>query len=202
MINFSHVVRQGYTVNSHGYRAPEFSTVDWNDSYIIQGCSAVFGLGIPNDLQTVSACLSEMLNYSVINLGVAGASIQLQYLNAIEILEQGFRPKGVFVVWPNADRYPLIRNGIITNVGPWSDTKELDWMLEDNSKNHNVYHARAYKLLWELANVPVYEISHHAHNTFCKEQITEYLDKGDDGEHWGPITALAVANRLYKQVNK
>ena len=200
MINISHMRHSEYCTNTHGYRAPEFDTVDWNNSYIIQGCSAVYGLGLQNDSETVSANLSAMLGCPVVNLGIAGSGIQVQYMNAIELLEQGYRPKGVFIIWPNPDRYPLLNNGVLNNIGPWSKEQNIDWMLEDNSKHHNLYHVRAYRLLWKLANVPVYEITHHSTNTFCLEQITEYIDRGNDGQHWGPITATAVASRLYKQV--
>lgn len=202
MINATNFVKQGYVTNSLGYRAPEFSNVDWANSYIIQGCSATFGVGIPDDAQTVSAVLGEKLKAPVINLGVSGTGIQFLYMNCIEMIEAGIKPKGVFVIWPSPDRFPYMANGNIINMGPWSEEKFLAWMFDDNSRNHNNYHARAYKLLWELAGVPVYDVTHHYSNCvsgICDTYLGDFKDFGTDGQHWGPVMAEYVASLLYQK---
>lgn len=202
MINATNFVKQGYGTNSLGYRAPEFDTVDWNNSYIIQGCSATFGVGILSDCQTVSAVLQRQLKSPVINLGVAGTGIQFMYMNCIEMLEAGIKPKGVFVIWPSPDRYPYMGGGKIVNIGPWSEGKYLDWMFDNNSRNHNNYHARAYKLLWKLTGVPVYDVTHHYTNCetkICETYVGDFKDFGIDGQHWGPVMAEHVASLLYQK---
>lgn len=202
MINSKYFVKEGYKVNSMGYRAPEFNTVDWANSYILQGCSATFGVGIPDDSKTVSANLEKKLNAPVINLGVSGTGVQFQYMNAVEMLEENIKPKGVFIVWPNSDRFPYMGKGSIQNIGPWSEKKYLKWMLDDNSRSHNLYHARAYKLLWKLAGVPLYEVTHHNTNCIigmCDTYVGDFKDRGDDGLHWGPVMAEHVASLLYQK---
>lgn len=57
-----------YTVNSQGYRCPEFDAIDWENSIIFFGCSHVFGIGLL-DHETVANQLSLILNCPVINLG-------------------------------------------------------------------------------------------------------------------------------------
>jgi len=204
MIDIHFTGCENYNTNLLGYRAPNFDQVDWANSYIIQGCSAVFGYGIDDDSQTISACLSRKLNKPVINLGIGGAGVQLQYMNAIEMLEKDQRPLGVFIVWPNIDRFVLMLDGLPENMGPWVTTgptkKYVQWMAQDNSKYQNLYHVRAYKLLWKLAGIPLYEVTHHKENKFCNKVITEYLDWGSDNQHWGPITAESVAEMLFQQV--
>lgn len=204
MINVNYVRHSGYTVNSLGYRAPEFDTIDWKNSYIIQGCSAVFGLGTPNDKKITSYYLSEMLGAPVINLGVPGAGMEIQYSNAIEIIENGIKPLGVFIVYPSMDRYTLYNNGNREHVGPWSEDKKLHWMLNNNSRQHNLNLMKGYRLLWKLLDVKLYEWSHHGSNRdFCKSVIQwdGFLDYGDDNQHWGEKTSKAVAEILFDQVS-
>jgi hypothetical protein len=204
MIDIHFTGCENYNTNLLGYRAPNFDQIDWANSYVIQGCSAVFGYGIDKDENTVAACLSRKLNKPVINLGIGGSGVQLQYMNAVEMLEKNQKPLGVFIVWPNIDRFVLMLDGLPENMGPWSTIgptkKYVQWMAQDNSKYQNLYHVRAYKLLWKLAGVPLYEVTHHKENHFCKNVIDRYLDWGSDREHWGPITAEHVAEMLFQQV--
>ena len=204
MIDINYVSRTGYKMNVNGYRAIELNDIDWANSYIIQGCSAVYGLGLAEDSDTVSERLASKLGKPVINLGVPGSGMQIQYMNAIEMLEKDQRPLGVFIIYPSIHRFPLLLNGDIENFGPWStdgpNKKFQQWMAEDNSKNHNLWHMRAYRTLWKLANVPLYEVTHHGENMFCKEILQEIIDWGHDGQHWGPKTSEIVATMLYKQV--
>lgn len=205
MIDVNFTKRDGYTTNSLGYRAPEFDSVDWNSSYVIQGCSAVFGLGLSDDRLTISANLARMLDIPVINLGISGAGMMLQHMNLITMLEENIKPKGVFILYPNMDRYPLFNNNEILNIASWSDRKYLSWMDNDNSRTHNLYHMRSYRLLLKSNNIPLYEVSHHANNRdFCNCLLTDYYDEfpdyGSDGQHFGPITSKFVADLFYNQL--
>jgi len=190
----------GYQVNSMGYRTAEFDSISWTDSYIIQGCSACFGVGIPDNDNTISARLSSKLQAPVINLGVSGGSVELQYFNTIEMIEDGIRPKGVFMMWPNPDRFPFFNDGILENCGAWSDPDKLSWALNNNSFHHNFYHHRAVKIFWQLANVPFVDFSHHPgteNGVDC--HLSKFLDLGDDHSHWGPKTAEHVAEMLFQK---
>ena len=202
MINICYTTRDGYTTNTQGYRAPEFNTVDWDNSYIIQGCSAVFGLGIPAATDTISNRLAQLLHSPVINLGIPGAGMELQYMNTIELLEAKIKPRGVFIVYPSLDRYVTMNDGVLENIGPWvTDTKKIEWMMHDNSKHHNVYDLRAHRLMWELSRIPLYTCTHHGSNGAHTDIVLDkFLDFGDDGQHWGPKTAEHIATLLYKQV--
>lgn len=204
LIDINFVKRPEYKVNSMGYRSVEFDTVDWSNSYIIQGCSAVFGLGIKDDNETISSFLSQMLDSPVINLGIPGAGMMLQHVNLIELLEQNIKPKGVFILYPNMDRYPRFDNNKILNVGSWSNKEHFDWMMNDNSRVHNLYHMRSYRLLLKSNNIPLYETSHHKNNDFCENLFTDlyskYPDLGDDGEHFGPKTSKIISELFYNQL--
>lgn len=202
MIDANSFVKSGYTVNSQGYRAPEFDSVDWASSYVIQGCSACFGVGIEQEADTVASQLGKRLGSPVINLGVSGSSIQFQLINAVKMLEEGIRPKGVFIIWPSPDRYVYLGNEQFHNIGPWSDDKYLDWALDNNAKAQSVVYARAYMLLWKLAGVPLITVSHHYVNCelgFTDTYLGDFIDRGTDGQHWGPQMAEHVASVLYQK---
>jgi hypothetical protein len=189
----------GYQVNSMGYRAKEFDSINWEDSYIIQGCSACFGAGIPDDRDTIAEQLSNRLGKPVINLGVSGGSIELQYFNTIEMIEQDIRPLGVFLMWPNAYRFPLFNDGKLENCGAWSSSKKLEWALNHNSAQHNLYHGRAVTIMWKLQQVSLVTFGHHQHAVpYVDCHILERIDWGTDGEHWGPKTAGCIAEMLYQ----
>ena len=201
MISIDNVKHENYSVNSLGYRAPEFNKIDWSNSFIIQGCSQVFGESTLDEKLLVNRYLSDLLDAPVINLGVSGSGMDVQYVNALEMLEQGIKPKGVFIVYPNMDRYSLFVDGKREHVGPWSEDKKLVWMLDSNSRTHNINLMRGYRLLWNLANVPIYEWSHHKENKeFCQNIIewNDFLDRAPDGEYWGPITANHIAKTFYQ----
>ena len=194
-----------YNVNSLSYRAPDFDKVDWANSFVIQGCSQVFGLGTKEDNQIVNHYLSKLLEAPVINLGVPGSGMEVQYVNALEMLEQKILPKGVFIIYPNMDRYSFYKNNQQQLVGSWNEDEKIKWMLDGNSRQHNKNLMRGYRLLWKLANVPLYEWSHHSDNSeFCEQVIqwNSFLDFGSDNQHWGPITSQAVSEILFDQFKK
>lgn len=162
-------------------------------------------MGLPDDVDTVSERLSKKIGKPVINLGVPGSGMQIQYMNAIEMLEKNQLPLGVFIVYPNIHRFPLMFDGNIENFGPWCfdnspRKKYQQWMYADNSKNHNLWHMRAYRMLWKLAGVPLYEVTHQGENIFCNNILEEIIDWGTDGQHWGPNTAEIIAEMFYKQI--
>jgi hypothetical protein len=197
MINIFNKRPKEYKVNSMGYRCPEFDTINWQDVYIIQGCSACFGLGIMDDSDTIAANIERLLGVSTINLGAPGTSIEFQYFNTIEMLEAGIRPKGVFMMYPNADRFTMFIDGLIENIGSWSDDQKLRYALDGNAAQHNLYHGRAIRLFWKMMGVPLVEFAHHGHAKGHVElTYTDRIDLGTDGQHWGPKTAALIAGMI------
>ena len=121
MINVSYI-NEGlnYPINSLGYRDVEFDNINWSETYVMQGCSFVCGVAITDNEQTLPSLLSARLNEKVVNLGVLGSSIQLQYMNAVHMIEQNIIPKGVFVLYPFTSRFLTFHNrgGRIIQYGP------------------------------------------------------------------------------------
>lgn len=100
-----------YAINSNGYRTVEFDTIDWNNSIVIMGCSAIFGTGL-SEQDTVPAQLQSKVKYPVINLGMSGTGPDFQYSNLLKLKQNNIQPRKILMFWPNPNRfmYYLDRN--------------------------------------------------------------------------------------------
>jgi len=114
----THTVK--YTVNSQGYRCPEFSTIDWSQSLVVFGCSMVFGIGV-TDQDTMPAQLSRITGLPVINMGQAASSIEFSLHNSAILHQHCARPRAVIQLWTDPDRtiYYLPRS--VEFLGSWTD---------------------------------------------------------------------------------
>jgi hypothetical protein len=110
-----------YTLNSQGYRAPEFDSINWSSSILCFGCSMTFGIGV-DDSETWPHYLEQIVGIPCINLSVAGGSIQLNWANSVKLQTQSVRPRAVVYYWPNVNRScEFIEGGQrVINWGPWS----------------------------------------------------------------------------------
>lgn len=119
-----------YIYNSTGYRGGK-EILDYKGDYLVSfGCSNTEGLGI-NYEETYSYLLAEKLGVDVMNLGIAGSSIEFVATNIVQfaklICERKLRaPKYVTVQWPGCYRktftemllhgeYYILNNLNITN---------------------------------------------------------------------------------------
>lgn len=115
-----------YKLNSDGFRAPEFESVDWKNSYVIFGCSHVFGLGNPNK-ETISEHISKELSTPVINLGSPGASVEVIYNNLLKQIDTYGKAKGYFFHWS----YPIRRLNILNYWEDENDNLKPFWDRRD-----------------------------------------------------------------------
>ena len=96
----------GYTVNTHGYRCPEFSPLpSGGKNIVILGCSHTFGEGL--DIEDVWASKLEKLfnkkNLRFWNLGQPGASPD-KVVRILYGCEKVLFPKIIIVCWPAMSR--------------------------------------------------------------------------------------------------
>lgn len=92
-----------YNINSQGYRAPEWNSIDWNNSVLFFGCSYVYGIGI-NAEQTCPHQLSLLLDNPVVNLGCPGGSPMFQWINTTLLKSHDIKPKAAIYYWPHPQR--------------------------------------------------------------------------------------------------
>lgn len=198
-----------YTLNSEGYRAPEFDTVDWENSVVIFGCSQVFGIGV-DDSDTLSSQLSNLIGKPVINLGVSGSSMMFAYHNSIILKNICVKPLAVIQMWTHHDRAVYYgsdeHNAGVWNCGVWNyETLPYTraWIDELNhSRTHALFISMASNHLW--SNTKFYEFTlfeETATAIDCKLVRSPSFDYGRDLSHHGSYTnrvlAYQIANRLF-----
>jgi hypothetical protein len=107
-----------YTINSVGYRAPEWDQIDWKNSIVLFGCSCTYGIGV-SDEETIAAQLEKLSGRPVINLGVPGGSNSLMIQNATRLLDYFTAPYAVANIWSTSDRFEFFMKDRCHHTGPW-----------------------------------------------------------------------------------
>jgi hypothetical protein len=196
-------------VNSMGYRAPEFDTVDWANSIVIFGCSFVYGTAI-NDNETISAQLENLLGRPVINMGVPASSMIYAFANQLSMREQNILPYAVVNCWTSINRLSyFLDNDVVAHIGPWTEkanTKNLNlrvykkllelWNFEDsNAKMYSSIFSRMTRLLWE-------DTKHLEYSFFestiehLNVKLIKQIDFGTDNSHPGVRTTAETAKMI------
>jgi hypothetical protein len=110
-----------YTLNRHGYRAPEWETIDWKNSVVLFGDSCTYGIGV-SDEETIGFQLAQLLDRPVINLGIGGGSNTLMIHNATHLLEYFPTPYAVANIWSTANRLRFFTEHHPYDAGAWDQT--------------------------------------------------------------------------------
>jgi hypothetical protein len=108
-----------YTLNSLGYRGPEFDVHDWQNSIVVLGCSCVFGVGVSDD-ETLTHYLSKITGRNVINLGIGGGSNQLILDTSLTMKRNYGNPYSLITMWTCMDRLPYYGDGELYHIGLWN----------------------------------------------------------------------------------
>jgi len=197
-----------YTLNKHSYRTKQFADIDWAESIVIFGCSAVFGVGV-DDADTISSQLSTLINRPVINMGVGGSSITYALHNSIILSANYPTPKAVVHLWTGYDRTVYYDRKDVTFYGPWNITPHNYIGHWTKSKEHGETHALLASLtskqLWK--DTEYYEASYFqetANVIGCDDlgsPLPEISDKARDDIHPGSQTIRLVAERIAENLN-
>lgn len=94
-------VIQSYSYNFYGYRSPDFFD---RPSILCTGDSHTFGVGLPLE-GTWPYMLAKNLNYSYVNLGVPGGSVESIVLDIFHYIRTYGAPKHIVAVFPELDRH-------------------------------------------------------------------------------------------------
>lgn len=142
-----HTKEVKYTLNSHGYRAAEFNTVDWANSILMFGCSFTFGVGV-DDADTLPARFASLVDSPVVNMGIGGASAMHMWALTTQLVDQNITPKACIYIWPGPNRVAVFEEGNHHRCwGPWTTPEKGNlgpWYWE--------HHGEAY---FNLAKVSV-----------------------------------------------
>lgn len=122
-----------YDVNIEGYRCPEWNNIDWENSWILFGCSFIFGVGLAQD-ETLGHFIQKELGEPVVNLGMGATSNEFIEVLMARMLNNFPKPKGIIVLYTCEDRNIIYtKKGMIHN-GPWNvpnPHSRPEWIKED-----------------------------------------------------------------------
>jgi hypothetical protein len=194
-----------YTLNSEGYRAPEFDTIDWSNSVVLFGCSCVYGVGL-DDSDTISAQLEKLINVPVINMGAGGSSIDHAYYNQLILSNIVPKPKAVINVWTSSSRVTCFTPQALFQLGPWMKNFWHGrlyslWCFSDaNPATHAYFLRQSSRILWKDTLHKEYTVILHPHDMHADEYpIIKRFKKIDDARdiiHPGINSARLAAIKI------
>jgi len=200
-------------INSMGYRAPEFTTIDWSNSIVVFGCSYVYGTTIQAK-DTISSNLEKLSGRPVINMGVPASSIAYSVVNQICMNEQGIYPYAVINCWTSMQRvsYFLNSNSSV-HIGPWitNDTvSNLDlrlynkmfelWNFKDsNPEMYGSIFQRMARIIWKDSKHLEYTFFPSTANQL-NVKLLEQFDFGLDDSHPGVRTTFEAAKLMAQEL--
>lgn len=192
-----------YTLNSSGYRAPEFKTIDWCNSVVMFGCSNVYGTGL-DDEDTISNQLSKIIGHPVINMGSIGSSMAFALHNSVVLHDLCSTPAGVVYIWPSHNRCLEYRRNSVFHHGPWSMEENGFMDVLTRNPNHTEVSAlltqKIAKALWR-GKTKLYEATFSDDSKFLNCETLQYLDVARDLWHPGRLSAIEAANKIAKGLN-
>ena len=201
-----------YTLNSSGYRTREFDDIDWKESIVIFGCSYIFGIGV-TDEHTIPYFLEQLSGRPVINMGIAGSSIQTSLHNSIILADFEYpTPKAVVYIWTSLDRYQIYENETTENEGPWTiDYGEVKFNSKINKIQFNLMNIKMIRNLWKNKTT-YYEGSifnqHNLINKLDSRISCHNLVQGRpacfasarDLGHYGQTPNYNIAKQIYEKI--
>ena len=173
-----------YALNTWGYRAPEFSTVDWSNAIVIFGCSHVFGVGL-HEPDTVSSQLQQLTGRPVINMGVGGSGMECVMYNNGILRANYAAPFAVVNVWPLADRCTeFLENGHVRHHGV--HTEDSRYFMTINQKETNQLTRARYqqvltRALWQDSRTKYFDCSFiYSTSELLDCMVFKWLDRARD----------------------
>ena len=186
-----------HKVNSLNLRCPELDTIDWNNVYVMIGCSHVYGIGNEENT-TIPHYLSTKLNTPVINLGIPAASRTHIFLLALNLLAL-VKPVKTIII----NTYPE-RIMDMTWKSYWSQRPHMRTQKSKDKLILSRLEGMIFtKTHWEKFNKVLYDTLNQLFEDRIIQIDIQYLEKRgwykditSDGKHYGPIWNNYVAQYI------
>ena len=186
-----------HKVNSLNLRCPEFDTINWNNVYVMIGCSHVYGIGNEENT-TIPHYLSTKLNTPVINLGIPAASRTHIFLLALNLLAL-VKPVKTIII----NTYPE-RIMDMTWKSYWSQRPHMRTQKSKDKLILSRLEGMIFtKTHWEKFNKVLYDTLNQLFEDRIIQIDIQYLEKRgwykditSDGKHYGPIWNNYVAQYI------
>jgi len=197
-----------YKLNSSNYRTLEFKDVNWQESVVVFGCSHVVGLGLDEE-DTITSCLSKLINRPVINMGVAASSMYFSLNNSAILNKYYPTPKGVVQIWTSTERFIYYEKNKVEHLGTWvldnvkSERTDFyrTWALDkENVKINALFAQMLSSQLWK-DKCGYYEASFFRNTAdILNCDYLRYFDHSRDLMHPGRKSAEQAAIKIAKNL--
>jgi hypothetical protein len=192
-----------YEINSNGYRAPEWDTVDWSEAVVMFGCSQTAGIGLAYD-ETITWFLGEILNRPVINLGAGGTGIDFSCYNSLLLYNNFPKPWGVVHWWTDMNRLSMFKDKYVQHEGVWSMTENSIMNMWTQDPVNPIMHSRMLinmtRALWE-GKTRYWDGSWNDNTAYYIERERfSYASKARDMCHVGHSDTLRLAEQIAKEL--
>lgn len=117
-----------YTLNSQGYRAPEWEDVDWENSILFMGGSQIFGVG-NDDSDTIPNMVTILTGTPTVNLSLGGVGMQFHRQNTKMLCDNNIKPKKVFLIATPKYRFTWLKR---THNNQLSFENFGSWLLKND----------------------------------------------------------------------
>ena len=188
--------------NSFGHRCKEIADLDFDNYVLFAGCSHTVGVGVTVK-QSYPYRVAKKLKCDYYNLGLGGGGIDAVEHNLLAWFTLYDKPpKYIFCEWPDYARFmsqlPDYEN--MMPAGHWMYPEFLvtaDYPLQ-------VKEELVYRLIKELSPCPTIDIRYTgmgvaSNNSYTLWHVKE--DVGTDGEHAGPKSHKATAEKITEYLN-
>jgi len=200
-----------YTLNSYGYRTEEFDNIDWKNSIVMFGCSFVFGTGV-TDEHTISYFLEKISGRPVVNLGIAGSSIQTTLHNGIILNDSKYpTPKAIVPLWTSMSRHQIYFKEVIKHCGIWNRGESPFESYRYHIITQNLMNIKMFRNLWK--NKTIYSeftlftehkrlINRLDNNIVCQALYykNSTSSRARDCSHLGKLDNLKIAKEIYQRI--
>ena len=119
------------TVNSLGYRSPEFLK---DTTSLFAGCSHTWGVGLPYNSMW-SNIVASSLGSSYSNIGFPGMSVTRIVQMIFSYCREFGNPKNIFILFPNIDRFVLPKTAGFLENKHHTYTQLCDLQLEHKTRS-------------------------------------------------------------------
>jgi hypothetical protein len=186
--------------NSDGHRCKEMADIDLDNYVLFAGSSHSEGVGVEID-ESFPAIVAKEFGCDYYNLSVGGGGLDaVEHNLLLWFLQHDKPPKFIFCEWPPAERFmsqlPEYEN--LSPAGAWTAPEFLVnayYPLEVKSK-------LVYALIYEVAPCPVVDIRAGTLSVLENPYTIWHQrdDLGTDGEHPGPKSHKATAEKIIELV--
>ena len=120
-----------YRNNKQGFRCnKDFDEIDWKNSYVITGCSHIYGIGQQLN-ETIGEMISEKIKAPVINLAIGGTGNGVILHNLVHLIRKYGKPKGIFVYWTYPTRFTRVLGYVKETKDAWGIDISRTWLRRD-----------------------------------------------------------------------